>query len=174
MRTTYQESLRKETSQKFSRKDVNTSLLMFPVRLETKFKMKSLEKIHEPDRVYYTFCELWAVLRRLQSSSEERVLQQMERLQAELERLDIIYKEDKGMLRMLMKKMRSVMPTVDLCDRWTELQAILDDVTVSCSVKDNESTLLLNEMDHYTRLLVNTCKTPPYSGYKRLQMNGGT
>lgn len=172
MRTTYQESLRKETSQKFSRKDVNTSLLMFPVRLETKFKMKSLEKIHEPDRVYYTFCELWAVLRRLQSSSEERVLQQMERLQAELERLDIIYKEDKGMLRMLMKKMRSIMPTVDLCDRWTELQAILDDVTVSCSVKDNESTLLLNEMDHYTRLLVNTCKTPPYSGYKRLQMNG--
>lgn len=171
MMTTYQESLRKETSRKFAQKDVNTSLLLFPMRLETKFKTRCIEKINEPDRVYYTFCELWGVLRRVNSSSEERVLQQMKRLQMELEQLDVVYKEDKGLLKGLFKNMYDIMPTVNLRDRWMELEAIMEDVTVGCSTKDNETTVFLNDFDHYTRQFVRTCKKPPYNGYKREYMN---
>ena len=59
-----QEILRKHTALTVSRKDVDTSLLMFPVRLETRFvEGKRVDDISEPHRVLYAYKAIWNYVR---------------------------------------------------------------------------------------------------------------
>ena len=82
----YQYALRGENCGKLNEKKADTSFLLFPIRLETKFKdQKLLDDIHEPDRVYYTFCAVWAVLRLVKTSPEEKILKKIALLKKELE-----------------------------------------------------------------------------------------
>ena len=165
--TNYQYALREDNARKLATRGVNTSFLLFPVRLETKFKEKMVTDIHEPDRVYYAFCAVWAVIRLLKNSPEEKILKKIALLKYELEGLDLIYKEDKGLLRILLTKISDNLHTATLKEAFSPLLAILEDVTVSSTIVDKKVTLLLNKLDKVTRRFNNTVNNPPYNGLPR-------
>ena len=165
----YQYTLRDENSRKLAMRKADTSFLLFPIRLETKFKdQKLLDDIHEPDRVYYVFCAVWAVLRLLKGSPEAKVLKKISLLKKELEGLDLIYKEDKALLRNLLKEIGSYLSNERIKDAWTPLLTLLENVSTADSVVDKKTTLFLNELEKMTRKLKNTVKNPPFSGSRRL------
>ena len=165
----YQYTLRDENSRKLAMRKADTSFLLFPIRLETKFKdQKLLDDIHEPDRVYYVFCAVWAVLRLLKGSPEAKVLKKISLLKKELEGLDLIYKEDKALLRNLLKEITSYLSNERIKDAWTPLLTLLENVSTADSVVDKKTTLFLNELEKMTRKLKNTVKNPPFSGSRRL------
>ena len=164
----YQYALRGENSGKLSEKRADTSFLLFPIRLETKFKdQKLLDDIHEPDRVYYTFCAVWAVLRLVKSSPEEKILKKIALLKKELEGLDLIYKEDKALLRILLKEIGGYLPTESTKTAWEPLRTLLEKVTTSPSIVDKKTTLFLNKLKKMTRKLENTITNPPFNGWLR-------
>ena len=164
----YQYALRGENSGKLSEKRADTSFLLFPIRLETKFKdQKLLDDIHEPDRVYYTFCAVWAVLRLVKSSPEEKILKKIALLKKELEGLDLIYKEDKALLRILLKEIGGYLPTENTKTAWEPLRTLLEKVTTSPSIVDKKTTLFLNKLKKMTRKLEKTIANPPFDGRKR-------
>ena len=153
----YQYALRGENCGKLNEKKADTSFLLFPIRLETKFKdQKLLDDIHEPDRVYYTFCAVWAVLRLVKSSPEEKILKKIALLKKELEGLDLIYKEDKALLRILLKEIGGYLPTESAKTAWEPLRTLLEKVTTSPSIVDKKTTLFLNKLEKMTRKLEET------------------
>ena len=165
----YQYALRSENTRKLTERKANTSFLLFPIRLETKFKDKKiLDDIHEPDRVYYTFCAVWAVLRLLKSSPEEKIFKKITLLKKELEGLDFIYKEDKALLRILMKEIEGYLPTESTKAAWKPLRTLLEKVTTSPSIVDKKTTLFLNKLEKMTRKLKDTIDNPPYDGQRRM------
>ena len=164
----YQYALRGENCGKLTEKRADTSFLLFPIRLETKFKdQKLLDDIHEPDRVYYTFCAVWAVLRLVKSSPEEKILKKIALLKKELEGLDLIYKEDKALLRILLKEIGGYLPTESAKTAWEPLRTLLEKVTTSPSIVDKKTTLFLNKLEKMTRKLKDTIANPPFDGRKR-------
>ena len=162
-----QNALRNENSHKMALRGVQTSFLMFPVRLETKFREKTVNDIYEPDRAYYCFCALWAVLRLLKNSPEEKILAKTETLKEEIEGLDLIYKEDKALLRDLLTRTGEALRSEKLREAWAPLSGLLDDVSTSPSVIDNRVSIFLNKLEKYTRLLENTVNNIPYNGVRR-------
>ena len=164
----YQYALRGENCGKLTEKRADTSFLLFPIRLETKFKdQKLLDDIHEPDRVYYTFCAVWAVLRLVKSSPEEKILKKIALLKKELEGLDLIYKEDKALLRILLKEIGGYLPTERTKTAWEPLRTLLEKVTTSPSIVDKKTTLFLNKLEKMTRKLEKTISNPPFDGQLR-------
>ena len=164
----YQYALRGENCGKLNEKKADTSFLLFPIRLETKFKdQKLLDDIHEPDRVYYTFCAVWAVLRLVKSSPEEKILKKIALLKKELEGLDLIYKEDKVLLRILLKEIGGYLPTESTKTAWEPLRTLLEKVNTSPSIVDKK-TALFRKM---TRKLENTITNPPFNGRLRWHPN---
>lgn len=162
-----QNALRNENSHKMALRGVQTSFLMFPVRLETKFREKTVNDIYEPDRAYYCFCALWAVLRLLKNSPEEKILAKTETLKEEIEGLDLIYKEDKALLRDLLTRTGEALRSEKLREAWAPLSRLLEDVSTSPSVIDNRVSIFLNKLEKYTRLLENTVNNIPYNGVRR-------
>ena len=166
----YQYALRSENCRKLTERRADTSFLLFPIRLETKFKdQKLLDDIHEPDRVYYTFCAVWAVLRLVKSSPEEKILKKIALLKKELEGLDLIYKEDKALLRILLKEIGGYLPTESTKTAWEPLRTLLEKVTTSPSIVDKKTTLFLNKLEKMTRKLKDTIDNPPFDGIRRRQ-----
>ena len=166
----YQYALRGENCRKLTERRADTSFLLFPIRLETKFKdQKLLDDIHEPDRVYYTFCAVWAVLRLVKSSPEEKILRKIALLKKELEGLDLIYKEDKALLRILLKEIGGYLPTESTKTAWEPLRTLLEKVTTSPSIVDKKTTLFLNKLEKMTRKLKDTIDNPPFDGIIRRQ-----
>ena len=164
----YQYALRGENCGKLNEKKADTSFLLFPIRLETKFKdQKLLDDIHEPDRVYYTFCAVWAVLRLVKSSPEEKILKKIALLKKELEGLDLIYKEDKVLLRILLKEIGGYLPTESTKTAWEPLRTLLEKVNTSPSIVDKKATLFRK----MTRKLENTITNPPFNGRLRWHPN---
>ena len=164
----YQYALRGENCGKLNEKKADTSFLLFPIRLETKFKdQKLLDDIHEPDRVYYTFCAVWAVLRLVKTSPEEKILKKIALLKKELEGLDLIYKEDKVLLRILLKEIGGYLPTESTKTAWEPLRTLLEKVNTSPSIVDKKATLFRK----MTRKLENTITNPPFNGRLRWHPN---
>lgn len=164
----HQYALRDENSRKLAMRKADASFLLFPVRLETKFKDNQiLDEIHEPDRVYYTFCAVWAVLRIVKLSPEAKILKKIALLKKELEGLDLIYKEDKALLRILMKEIAESLPTGRIKEEWIPLQTLLENVSTSASIVDKKTTLFLNKLEKMTRKLKNTIEKPPFGGIER-------
>ena len=57
----YQDILKKHTALTLGRKSVDTSVIMFPVRMETRFVDDyPVEDIDEPDRALYAFQAFWS------------------------------------------------------------------------------------------------------------------
>lgn len=168
----YQYALRGENCRKLTERRADTSFLLFPIRLETKFKdQKLLDDIHEPDRVYYTFCAVWAVLRLVKSSPEEKILKKIALLKKELEGLDLIYKEDKALLRILLKEIGGYLPTESTKTAWEPLRTLLEKVTTSPSIVDKKTTLFLNKLEKMTRKLKDTIDNPPFDGIRRMHQD---
>ena len=66
-----QEILKKHTALTISSKDVNTSLILFPVRLETRFMDHEVEDVSEPDKALYAFKALWDYICQYKDSHTE-------------------------------------------------------------------------------------------------------
>ena len=70
-----QDILKKHTALAMSRKDVDTSLILFPVRIETRFVDNySVEDVNEPDKALYAFMSLWAYVDNLPKYNEQQIL----------------------------------------------------------------------------------------------------
>ncbi len=167
----YQYALREDNARKLATRGVNTSFLLFPVRLETKFKEKEVNEIYEPNRVYYTFCAIWAVLRTVKYCSHEKVLKKIYLLKEEMENLDLLYKEDKAHLRLLLDSIQIYLPTDESKEVWQSLKGILEKAPTSSTLKDKNMTRFLDKMDRMTRRLMNTIYNPPYGGTNRLHVS---
>ena len=90
-----QELLKKHTALTISRKDVDTSFIMFPVRIETRFsKSHPVEDISEPDRILYAFQALWHYVECLRvGEDEEIVLRVAKKL---MEKVDLLRQIDES------------------------------------------------------------------------------
>lgn len=169
--TNYQHILREHNNNKIASRGVNTSFLLFPVRLETKFKEKNIVDINEHDKAYYIFCALWSVLRLLNASSEEKILEKINSLKEALEDIDLILHIDKAQLRILLRHTETYLRSDALKKAWGPLKDILEKIKTSNSISDKKSTNFLNEMDKITRKLVNTIDNPPFLGSKRFDLS---
>lgn len=167
-----QDIIRILTEQELGTKNTNTSFLMMPLRLETMFKDHVVEEVFEPDRIYFTLKQAWELLSfmRLKYSDEEEkeALKLIEKLNVEVEKLDILYKSDKYLLIDVLKKMKPLLPRkAEVHDDWVVLIGKVERLQSIESMKYNRATDLLNQLEHHTNRLINTIKKPPFYGKSR-------
>ena len=126
-----QDILRKITAQELGTKNVNTSFLMMPLRLETLFKDHVVEEIDEPERIFFTLKKAWELLcfmpyhysdNDYNDEEEKQAVKLIKELHVEVEKLDMLYQNDKAILMEVLEKMRVLLPRkAEINDDWTVL-----------------------------------------------------
>lgn len=169
-----QDIIRTLTEQELATKNVNTSFLMMPLRLETMFMDKGVQEIDEPERVIYVLKHAWDLLCFMPSqySDEElkETVRRIERLHVEVEKLDVIYPKDKYTLLDIFKGMEPLLPpNADIHDYWTELIVKVARLQNVEKMKYDRATNLINQLEHFTKIYVSTITKPPYYGKRRQQ-----
>lgn len=165
-----QEILRKHTALTISRKDVDTSFILFPVRLETRFVQRHpVEDISEPDRALYAFKAIWEYLVFLGEEDAQDALPECAiRVMEAVESLDTVYREDKRRLGNLIRSIVSaVNPQGEERKAWDRALVHMDRLTTMDFVVDNEATEYLRRLDAVCRTLDQLRSNPRYSGMAR-------
>ena len=167
-----QEILRKLTAQELGTKNVNTSFLMMPLRLETMFEERMVEEIYEPERIFYTLQKAWELLccmpTKYDDQTQKEVVKLIEKLHIEVEKLDVIYEHDKCIFYGILLNMQDLLPNnAEMKDNWTMLINKVKRLQSIDSMKYNRATDLLNRLEHYTRRFTVTLRKPPFNGEKR-------
>ncbi len=166
-----QELLKKHTALTISRKDVDTSFIMFPVRIETRFsKSHPVEDISEPDRILYAFQALWHYVECLRvGEDEEIVLRAAKKLMEKVENLDTVYREDRSRLKSLTQKiMEATNPKGELGRIWDRIAQHIPRLATMNIISDNEATEYLRKLDRVGRTIRGMCDNPQFMGKKRL------
>ena len=164
-----QEILRKHTALTVSRKDVDTSLLMFPVRLETRFvEGKRVDDISEPHRVLYAYKAIWNYVRLIPSPSF--LPAQARRVVDAVENLDTVYREDKTRLRNICEAVASrTAREGELKELWDRVLVHLDRLSTLDIVHDNEATEFLYKLEKVYRTMDRMRNNPRFSGASRFK-----
>ena len=174
----YQDILRDQTSRNLAAKKASTSILMLPLRLETRIMNKPMDTTDEPERVQDAFIKLHNVIFTYHAMASSNDKTQTEELTKDLklairdaisffETLDLLYSEDKSYLKDLANNIYHTLNTVELQDEFAPLLDTLDDITRLTTYSDKPATNMLNELEHLTRALENTAKFPKFDGWKR-------
>jgi len=159
----YQDTLRKITAHDLGQKGVTTSLLLFPLRIETKFMYRNLDTTREPDRIYYAFVAIWGVIQKLKTKSPLKA-KKIRELHEVLESLDIAYREDKALLTRLMKEVIPILPEDNtLHEEWEEIQKLVYHLQTIDRLKSSPATTFLQEFENKTNRLF----TQAYTGSRR-------
>ena len=165
-----QDILKKHTALTVGHKDVDTSFIMFPVRLETRFvNNHPVEDVSEPDKVLYAFKSLWHYVEALRKKSTEKVLlDRALKLMGRVEGLDTVYREDKTRLKKLAAAIvGATKPTGDLARVWERIQAHIPRLATLDVVSDNEATDFLRDLDRVDRTIRRMYYNPDYDGKLR-------
>ena len=163
----YQDILRDQTSRNFAAKRVNTSMLMLPLRLESKIMERNVDITDEPERgALEAFKALQEVLRSLKEDVELDAKESIRDAIPVFEKLDLLYAEDKSYLKDLTTNIYNAL-SVELQDAFKPLIDALDDVTRLTTHSDKEATNFLNLLERLTRMLENTAMRPLFSGHRR-------
>lgn len=169
-----QDILKKHTALTVSRKDVDTSFILFPVRLETRFVNNyPVEDINEPDRALYAFKSLWHYVEALRKgNSEDVLLSRATRLMERVEGLDTVYREDRTRLKDLTAAIvEATKPTGELAKVWERIQVHIPRLATLDVISDNEATDFLRKLERVDRTIRRMVANPDYSGKLRQEEN---
>ena len=169
-----QDILKKHTALTVSRKDVDTSFILFPVRLETRFVNNyPVEDINEPDRALYAFKSLWHYVEALRKgNSEDVLLSRATRLMERVDSLDTVYREDRTRLKDLTATIvDATKPTGELAKVWERILVHIPRLATLDVVSDNEATDFLRKLDRVDRTIRRMVDNPDYNGKLRKEEN---
>ena len=164
-----QDILRKHTALTIRNKSVETSFLMFPVRLETRFVDNyEVEEISEPDRALYAFQAIWNYVNGLEKPKDDALVRSARQVMRKVEELDIVYREDKSRLRNIVSKVvEATAPEGDLKSIWDRIQVHIGRLTTMDVVSDNVATEFLRKLDTVNRTFHELYNRPRYQGRPR-------
>lgn len=179
----YQDILRAQTSRNFASKGVNTSILMLPLRLESKIMYRDVDVTDEPERVILAFQALdelvWNYYRLLNVRSKPRIEKQTRNLKLQMQdvvhafrQIDLLYAEDKSYLTDLTNNIYKSFHTKELKDAFAPVLDTLKDITRVTTYSDNPATNYINQLERITRMLENTLKNPQFCGRDRSKLPG--
>ena len=174
----YQDILRDQTSRNFAAKRVTTSMLMLPLRLETKIMNKNVDTTNEPERALDAFRSLQHLLQsyhelvclknKAKIEKATRLLkQEMKNTISSFEKLDLLYAEDKSYLKDLVANIYNTLHTVELQDAFEPMLETVDDITRLTTHYDKDASEYLHQLERITRLLENTVRRPNFTGQRR-------
>ena len=169
-----QDILKKHTALTLSGKDVDTSFILFPVRLETRFVNNyPVEDISEPDRALYAFSALWHYVEALRKGNSETVLlDRATKLMVRVESLDTVYREDRTRLANLSAKIvQATKPTGELARIWDRIRTHIPRLATLDVISDNEATEFLRKLDFVDRTIRRMVTNPDYNGKLRTAEN---
>lgn len=172
----YQKILRDQTSRNFAAKNVNTSLLLLPLRLETKIMDRDVDITDEPERALDAFRILHSIVKSYNSviwdNSENNINDLKQKIRDAVylfEKIDLLYDEDKARLEDLVHNIHDALNTVELQDAFAPIFDVLNDVTRLTTISDKYVTNFLNDFERMVRLLENTARRPSFSGKHRFR-----
>ena len=144
-----QDILKKHTALAMSRKDVDTSLILFPVRIETRFVDNySVEDVNEPDKALYAFMSLWAYVDNLPKYNEQQILRTAQLLLVNIEDLDSVYREDRSRLLNIARAIvKATSPSGELRKIWDRILTHIPRLSTLDVVNDNEATVFLRQLE---------------------------
>ena len=161
-----QDILKKHTALAMSRKDVDTSLILFPVRIETRFVDNySVEDVNEPDKALYAFKQLWYYVNMISSISEESAISIAEDVMETIESLDTVYREDRSrLLKISQKIVKNTSPKGELGKVWDRILAHIPRLSTLDVVNDNEATEFLRQLQKVNITIRRMCTYTRYGG----------
>ena len=164
-----QDILRKHTALTLGRKSVDTSLILFPVRLETRIvRNHPVEDITEPDRVFFAFQAIWNFVDALAVTPADRLASAAERVMQCVEDLDTVYREDKVRLRDIVDKIvTATAPQGEMAGIWQRVQDHIARLTTMDIVSDNVATDFIRRLEGVNRTMWNLYRRPRFRGAKR-------
>lgn len=164
-----QDILRKHTALTLGRKSVDTSFIMFPVRLETRFVDDyPVADVSEPDLALYAFQALWNYVGALEKPDKNQLLGLARQVMRKVEELDTVYREDRTRLRNLAAKIvDAVKPEGEEKAVWDRVLVHVDRLTTMATVVDSEATDFLNRLEHVNKTIQNLYRKRFYAGKDR-------
>lgn len=165
----YQDILKKYTALTLGRKSVDTAVIMFPVRLETRFMDDyPVEEIDEPDRALYAFQALWQYVNHLDGRFPNMLEYWSKQVMQRVEELDVVYREDRARLRSIVRKIvEATAPQGTQKQIWERVQDHLGRLITLDVVSDNVATDFLRRLESANRMAHNLKNKPRYIGEKR-------
>lgn len=162
--------LKKHTALTVSHKDVDTSFIFFPVRLETRFvENHPVEDVSEPDKVLYAFKALWHYVEALRHNNSDAVLlSRAKKLMERVEGLDTVYREDRTRLKDLSAAIvEATKPSGDLARVWERIQVHIPRLATLDVICDNDATEFLRKLDRVDRTIRRMAAGQEYNGKLR-------
>ncbi|MCR4863970.1 MAG: hypothetical protein K5850_02225 [Bacteroidales bacterium] len=143
-----QDILKKHTALAMSRKDVDTSLILFPVRVETRFVDKySVEDVYEPDKALYAFQRFWYYVTTFEENNDSQRLSMALSTMETIESLDSVYREDRRRLLNIARKIvDATNPQGELRMMWNRILVHIPRLSTLDVVSDNEATEYLRRL----------------------------
>ena len=162
-----QEILKKHTALTISSKDVNTSLILFPVRLETRFMDHEVEDVSEPDKALYAFKALWDYICQYKDSHTEWKVLLARQLMESIEGLDTVYREDRTRLKNLLTRVRNTIRPEEGKEYLDRAMTHIGRLATLDIVNDNEATVFLRKLSRVGRTMSTMVANPRYDGRQR-------
>lgn len=169
-----QEILRKHTNLAMGRKDVNTSLILFPIRLETRILDRWIEEVEEPDKILYAFKAIWEYILALEYKADRlNKLRLSLRVMESIENLDIVYREDRARLQKIVQRIIKATVPSDPNDQlrriWARIEEHIPRLATMDIVHDNIATDFLKDLKKTNHIINNLLHFPEYSSVKRIR-----
>ena len=168
-----QNILKKKVANGICRENIDTSIIMFPVRMETRLLNREITTLDEGDRIYFVFKSLWHFFDVLQYQPNQLDvhLSNTEKVRNKIQDMDVIYKEDYDWLMDVLTQIHSSMlmhnPEGELARQWQEIIQDLKLIKPMSSLVTSKTTQFVNQLEQAQRKAYHILYNTPYQGYDR-------
>lgn len=160
-----QDIFRIHTSCKINSYDAGTALVMFPLKLETRFLNRPVKKFYDKHNALFIFQALWDILRAYRDNNKESLKHSIDKLVEETGKIEILYREDSTRLLMLLKAFQRAMPEYKTI--LSQVESEIEKAVVITATKDNRATILVDKANRMLKRLRSIKKGYSFNGNDR-------
>lgn len=161
-----QDTMRMHASFEVGKFKTHSSVLMLPVRLETRFMNRTVVKTHNEDAVLFIFQALWSLVDCLQSKDYLLLEYRVSDVYDLVERQQIVYKEDKNRVLDVMRNLTPFIPATE-SGRWKEAVELMEHCVAVEKNKYNRASQFLKDAGYIRQRVFDVLGGLPFCGRQR-------
>ena len=148
-----QNTIKKIVANNICKSKIDTSLVMFPVRIETRMLCKEVDTYEKPEQIYFVFKRIWEFLEVLENHEDDTnaLLIASERVMDKVQELDLVYKADYVFINQIIRditnctKIRNISGDVE--KKWKEIYNDIECVKPTTDINSSEATRFVNRVE---------------------------
>lgn len=167
---TNQDIYRFHSSTKLARYRSSDTLIMLPLRVETKIMEKRYAKWNDQHNILFPLQDIWNCIGGIEAKSQASIEENLLSLLNHIDKQEIITHDDKARLQDLWDLLKANLEAFDsenISQLASSIDSEMENIISDKAGSINKGAILVKEMRHHARELSHVNYNPPYDGRRR-------